>query len=1184
VKLDVLTGRSGSGKTTKIMNEIVEKLHQNTDENIILFVPEQMTFQAEYEIAKRVKGKTYSNLQVFSFKRLAYRIFLEVGGANRTFINDTAIHMMLTKIMESKKEQLKIYNRVSANYNFVSMIYEVIKEFKSFAITPNQISQVYQAEDVDDTLKNKLHDFNIIFDELIKLYGNTLFDQEDFYQELSLKVSESEYIKKSVIYVDGYHHLTEVELNALMSLIQTAKQVTLLLTIDRMDEHDFTDPDHLFHLVYRMARKIFDRCEENKIPIRIYPISKDKESPRFHSPELAFLERHYEQKKNQYLNDVEHIHILECLSPKSEVHQMAREIYQQVLLGASYSDFVVFTNNENVYYPLISNIFKLYHIPVFIDDKKAMLDHSLLNFIDAALEIVKTNYRHEAMFRAIKTEMFMPLEMNGVTITEENYTYYVNQYRHQIDLLENYCLSHGINHNKWLVEAFLVDMKKKLTDKTIKYEDDLKREKLLNELKQQIMEPLESFVERFKQSPTVKGKVACIYELLCDIQTNEKLALYEAVDQNKNSGIIGLNQAKKHKQVQNKVMDLFEQLVLVAGDYEVETSELIKILQTGFKSMSFHIVPPAIEQVMVGNIKRSRFEMMGHFDDAKTLGVKKAFVLGVNENEFPRVMSDTGLITNKERQTLLEQEFEINPTIEQSFLDENFIIYTVITAPSEDLYLSYTLSTSDKKEAYKSSVIDDLLHQFPKLKVKTIYDFPEEMDEQLTYVTTPEVTTSNLLEAVNSLRKGYKVHDLWHALYAYYAGDDHLREKLIGVDYKNEPTPLTQEDAKDLYGDTIQASVSSIERFNACPYAYFVERGLSLKERDIQKIEVMDIGDLYHETLKELALYMLKQNKELHEVPFETIKQIVNERVHEMAKKMQRDFFFDNKRNEYLLHKIKESLFNSIEVMQYQSQHSKFRLLAVEEKFGMNAERLKIEEKELPNGFKVQLKGIIDRIDYAKDGNDTYVRVIDYKSGSKEIDFSKIYHRLSLQLFTYLDVVMQNTQNLLNEEASAAGVLYYHIYNSHIKAKSEMTLAEIVEKHQEEYKMNGYTLSEESVSTLFDTKLENDKKSDIIPVTLTNNGYHKTQAKVLTHEEMDDLRRYTRKAIDDSVLEMTNGKIAIKPVKYHNQVPCTYCDYKSICKFDHQLKENTYQEADKYSNKDEVIERIKQELGGGDNE
>lgn len=1178
--LKLITGRSGSGKTHKIMNDIIKRLESKQAENIILFVPEQMTFQAEYEIAKRVKGYTYSNLQVFSFKRLAYRIFLEVGGANKEFIQDVAIQMMLTKIIEAKKNDLQIYHKMTTNVNFVSLIYDVIKEFKSYQVKPDSIKSMIDHEQMDDTLRKKLADLLLIFNELNQKLGGTLLDQEDFYHELSVKISQSDYIKNSIIYVDGYHSLTNVEQNVLNELIRHAQEATVLLTIDDLTEHDFHKEDHLFHLVYKTARKIMNFCNDQQINIKmehLYP----PHFPRFKSEALAHLERHYEDDAI-YEKNVEGIKLYECISPKSEVHAICREIYHQVVNeNARYGDFVIYTNNEQTYYPLILSIFKLYDIPVFIDDQKAMLDHSLLNFIDAVLEIVKTNYRHDAMFRAIKTELMMPLKRKGSLITDQNYGLKIQSYRYEIDQLENYCLSHGVNHQDWLQDHFELNVNKKLFDLSkTKKDADLKREMLLNQLKDEIMTPLKPFVERFKASQTVKDKIIALYDFLMEMDVLNKLALYETIDLNESKGVMDLNQSKKHKQVYNKVMEMFEQLVLVAEHEPVSTEEFIKLLQTGFKSMSFHIVPPAIEQVMVGNIKRSRFEMMGHYDDLKSLGVKKAFVLGVNENEFPRVYSEKGLITNKERQFLIEHEMELNETIEQSFLDENFIVYTVLTSASEELTVLYSLSNENKKEAFPSVVIDKLVKMFPKLVKQTIYDFPLRDEDQLKYITSVPITTSHVLEAINILRKGYDVHDLWKKLYSYYKHHHALQDKLKGVLHQNKPSVITSSDIQALYGDTITASVSSIERFNACPYAFFVEKGLALQERDLKSIEVMDIGDLYHETLKDLALYLMKQNKDFHQVPFEEMSQIINKMINQYARQMQRQYFTDNKRNAYLLSKIKESLLNSIKVMQYQSQHSQFKILAVEEKFGHDATRLVIEEQTLSNGFKMRLKGFIDRIDHAYDGQNNYVRIIDYKSGNRDIDFSKIYHRLSLQLFTYLDAVMQNKERLLSGDVIPAGVLYYHVYNSQIKADAELTQAEIESKHAEEYKMNGYTLADQEVAKLFDDKLNDQTKSDIIKVTLTNNGFHKAHAKVLEREEMDLVRQYTKKAIEESVLELTSGKIDIHPVRYDKQATCKYCKFLSVCKFDNQLKENSYHDLHKLGKKEEIMEHIQNRLEG----
>ncbi|MDF2699978.1 MAG: hypothetical protein K0Q49_1534 [Haloplasmataceae bacterium] len=1177
--LNILTGRSGTGKTTKILNEIVNLLKNENVENIILFVPEQMSFQAEYEIAKQLDSKGYTKLQVFSFKRLAHRIFLEVGGANRVFLNDMAIEMMISKIIEENKTKFKVYNKLTNNLNFVSLIHEIISEFKSFSITPEMINSIVSNENSSETLKKKMSDINIIYTELIKLYGDRHMDNDDFYFQLSEKIKDSDYIRNSIIYIDGYHSYTTVELLVIFNLMKYCKSVTVLFTSDNVTKYDMKDEDNLFNLPYRTLLKLLNFASENKIKVNITHL--DNPSLRHKAKELAFLEANYEQSV-EYTDEANDLLVLECENPNTEVHMVARTIFNDVFNNkAKFSDYVIYTNNKDVYYPLIQNIFKLYDIPVFIDDKKAMLDHSLLNFIDGCLEVVKTNWRYEAIFRTIKTEMFMPLMINENSINEKNYNLYINEYRNRIDLLENYCLAHGISGNDWLKEKWEIDGFKKIHDRYKLTDENILKEKIINETKNEITKPLIKFLNKFKEASNVKGQVTAIFQLLIDIEASKKLDLFEKIDFNNSTNNMDLSNAKKHKQVYNNLVDLFEQLVEVCGEYQVSTHDFIKILQTGFKNMNFAIVPPAIDQVMVGTLKRSRFEMMGHFDDPKSLGVKKAFVLGVNEGEIPKIYVDNGLLTDKEREFISELDIELMPTIEKVVLDEYFIIYTVLTSSSEKLYLSYTLSNSEKKEAFKSEIIEKVLKMFPKLKYQTIYEFPNSNEDNLSYITTKSMTTANLLNAINLLRKGYDVNETWKATFAYYNNTNELKHKLEGIHYENVPAKLDKEDVEKLYSNIINTSISSVEKFNSCPYSYFLEKGLNVSPRDIQEIESMDIGDLYHETMKDLANMLMKQNKELHEIDINDISKFVNEIVSKYAEKMQRKYFSVNQRNQYLLYKIKESLINSILVMHYQSMHSGFKILAVEEKFGSDATKLVVEPKKLINGFEMRLKGFIDRIDVANAKEKTpYFRIIDYKSGNKDIDFTKIYYKLSLQLFTYLDVVLKNSLNLIDKEAKAAGVLYYHIQNSEIKATKELDEVEIKNKHYEEYKMNGYTLSDQVVSILNDKKLETLKKSDIINVTLTNNGYHKTAAKVLNEEDMKALRDYSLKAIEDSVVEITSGNIDIKPVNYNKTPQCKYCEYHSICKFDTKLSENQYNEINKIGDSFEIIEKIKAEVGG----
>lgn len=1177
--LKIITGRAGSGKTTKIINEIINRLQEENDtHNILLFVPEQMSHQAEYEIAKRLKGKAFNRLQVLSFKRLAYRIFQETGGQNKIFISDISVLMVITKIIEENRNRFLLYNRLGANYSFVELVKEAIKELKSFAWNNELMEELINREELDETLRKKIHDLQIIYQELIKVYGNKLIDEEDFYYNLALKIKESEYIKNTDIYIDGYHNFTTIELNVIYEMLKYSHSVTMLFTLDNPTTIDMSSPMHLFNLPYKTFMKIKNYALDNNIPIEITHLSI---TYRYQNPELTYLEKNYEHDTSTNM-EVRAINIYETENPESLVHTVARMIFNDVYQNqAKYSDYVIYLNNQEIYYPLIKNIFPLYDIPVFIDDKKMMLDHFLLNFIDSALEVIKNNMSYEAMFRMIKTEMFMPIEYNNEKLTDKNYKRFCNEYRNRIDILENYCLSHGISGKDWEKDYFAYDIFKKISDlKSRKTKKEEELEKIINDTKQEVMTPLSKFKQDFTKGLTIKEKVIAIYNLVQEVNTEYKLDILEKVQSSYNKNEQDLNEAKKHKQVYNHLMNLFDELVQVCGDYKINTNDFIKVLRNGFKGMRFAIVPPAIDQVMVGTLKRSRFQLTGHFDDPKALGVKKAIVLGVNENEIPKVVSEKGLITDKERELLLSLNVELLPTVEANLLEEYFIIYTVLTSPSEKLILTYTLADNDKKEAYRSEIIDKVVNIFPKLHIETCYDFPLPNENNFYYVTTKTITAKLILKAVNSLRKGQEVNDLWKALYGYYKHSKSLTKRLLGVTYTNEALTLDKEMVKELYSENIIASISSIESYNHCPYAHFLERGLHLQPRDIQKMEVVDIGDLYHETIRAISKMLIDNKQNLHEIPLSELEHLINQVVDTYAKKVQRQFFMNNKKNQYLLSKIKDTLIESFKAMHYQSKYSQFKIFAVEEMFSSNAERLIVEPIKLDNGFVMSLKGFIDRIDVAQDENNVYIKILDYKSGNREIDFNKIYHGLSLQLLTYLDVVLENSLRLFKKLAIPAGILYYRIQESEIKADMELDIDKIREKHLEQYKMNGYTTADKNISALFDQKLKENPTSDIIKVAYKNDGNYNAYSKVLTVKEINALRKYTRQVIVNSMKEITNGHIPIKPVLYNKIRQCEYCNYHAICKFDPTLKENSYNEIKKTGDSKEIIDKIVCEYGG----
>jgi len=223
------------------------------------------------------------------------------------------------------------------------------------------------------------------------------------------------------------------------------------------------------------------------------------------------------------------------------------------------------------------------------------------------------------------------------------------------------------------------------------------------------------------------------------------------------------------------------------------------------------------------------------------------------------------------------------------------------------------------------------------------------------------------------------------------------------------------------------------------------------------------------------------------------------------------------------------------------------------------------------------VSGRIDRVDQATIGDELYVRVIDYKSSARGLDFAEIYYGLAIQMLLYLKTVVEQSEHLFARQAKPAGALYFHVKNPLLKG--DLSASEEVRERLllESYQMQGVIVENDAVLEATDgIAFAERTKSPLVKVTFTKEGLHKTQTKgVLPEQDLERLMDHAWEELKESSSEIYEGEIAIDPFNYQDRKPCTFCEYRAVCQFDEALG-NEYRELAPLSEKD-VLERLKEE-------
>ncbi|MHC8971135.1 helicase-exonuclease AddAB subunit AddB [Priestia aryabhattai] len=1159
--LQFLLGRSGSGKTEYLLNSMrQELLNAPLGHPLIYIVPEQMTFQSEYALVQTPGLEGMMRAQVYSFTRLAWRILQEVGGISRYHVDQTGIHMMLKKIIEHQKKELRLFANSSEQAGFIEELEKMVKEFKQYTVDApslEEMKQKLQAED-EKVLADKLHDLHLIYGELEKQLMTKYVDGEDYLKLLSEKVASSAYLAQATIYVDGFHHYTPQELTVLVELMKVCRKVKIAVTSD-YSYQDFIPNDlHLFRLTSETYQEIMSLAAENGIEIQ-EPNVFNEQKRHQNSPELAYLERYYDERPTpEFQSEPEHIQLLPAVSRRAEVEGIAREVLSLVRdHGYRYRDIALIVRNAEDYHDLLQTIFRDYEIPYFIDQKRAMFHHPLVEFIRSVLEVVSGSWRYETIFRAVKTDLLFPLSSD------------VHQLREEMDELENYVLAYGIQGSKWTSkEPFTYRKYLSLEDMNLgKTDEELAFEQKINELKNMIVPPIYSLQQKLKQAKIGKEKAEALYRFLTNLDIPQKI---EAL-RNRCEEEGKLQEAREHEQVWKAILHLFDQFVEMMGEEKVSISLFADLFETGLDSMQFALVPPALDQVVVASFERSRLS-----------DIKASFVLGVNDGVIPAKPKSDGLLSEKEREQLLESGLLLAPTGRQKLFDEQFLIYLALSSSSEKLYVSYPLANEEGKTLLPSLVINRVKELFPLLQEKLLMTEPTDLEEekQVDYITNPLTSIAHLASQLQGWKRHYPMSSAWWDVYNFYVENSdwnsYSEKVLSSLFYKNEAKRLTKKTSQRLYGKHIQASVSRMEKFEACPYAHFASHGLKLKERKVFKLAAPDIGELFHAALKMISDELRGGQKEWKNLTRKDCQQLSTAAVHELAPRLQNEILLSSNRHHYLTHKLQQIIERASLVLSEHAKVSGFVPVGLELGFGPSAE-LPSMQFTLPNGHTMELVGRIDRVDKAESSRGLLLRIVDYKSSDKALNLVEVYYGLSLQILAYLDIVVTYAEQLLHDNRGAlpAGVLYFHVHNPMINSTKALQPDQIEAEIFKKFKMKGLLLGDEEAVRLMDETLESGH-SQVISAGIKKTGGFYSNSSVASEEDFTHLRQYVRGKFVEAGTEITNGKIDISPYKLKDKTPCAFCEYRSICQFDESMENNEYRQLSTES-QSVILDKIREE-------
>ncbi len=780
---------------------------------------------------------------------------------------------------------------------------------------------------------------------------------------------------------------------------------------------------------------------------------------------------------------------------REELHETARRIRRLVEQGYRYRDIAVVTGDlEGISY-LAEEVFAQYHIPNFVDQNTDMRKNPFVAWVLSLWRIVAYQYRRKDVIAYIKSG-FSKAVFAG-----------------QAGVLENYALSRNVDSKSgWQLSC---------------------RDAYIEELRGKLVEELAGF-EAFLTGRTVRDYLRAIY--LFSSRLNVEYVLIDRADRFKEEQ--KHHQAGIYMQIYPKMMGLFDKLVDILGEERMSYSEFYTVLETGVNSLDIGMIPQGLDQVIVGDMTRTRLS-----------DIRILFLINANEGIIPKNSNRGMILSDSDRETLADK-VALAPSGKVKGYQEQFYLYLTLAKPSNHLIVSYHKLTTDNKDVRPSYLISRLTAIFPMLSV-------EEADVLLPLekIYTIEDGIGLLLQLLQDEGADDQKDMAAHVLLKLVENTDEEKMLLSGLSYPVTKQLLPEELARVLYGEQPVTSVSRLERYAGCAYAFFLEYGLRLKEQKLFEIQTADTGSILHETMEKVFTYFKEQENGVREAKEEELIFKTKEVLHTVIQQDAYEELFDaSRRNRYLYHTLERVAVKSITTLKRQLRAGQMVPEAFELAFG---DPVSYASFKLSEQVKMQLKGIVDRIDILANQEEKklYVQVIDYKSGEKDIDYTKLYYGTQLQLFVYMNVVRAwAMEQYPDMEILPVGMYYFHMHDMPVECGNIDISKEEIEKLQEkDMRLSGLTVEEPGRIALVDNG-----PGRVLPVMQKKDGGFRASDSLVSDTAFDEVCHYAFAKVKQLGRDMYQGNIEVNPYKLGEKTACTYCRFASICQFDPADQSRTY--------------------------
>lgn len=1083
--LHFVLGTCGVGKT-KYLYDTMCKLAKEGCDKLLFITPDQSTFLCEKTFLELLGPKLCRNIKVLGFSRLCDYVFEQSGNRFLTFADEGVRNVVMNVAIEQVEDKLELFKKRATKADLTELLLNSIKEYKKCSITSSMLYDV-SAKVSDTTLSQKLSETALLYDTYDAILSKSYIDPLDSLTHIKNTLETSDLFDDYVIAVDSFYGFTSQEYDVLGVLMKKCKDMYVALTTDNTNGSN----GDLFFVSDRTLKRL--KSIAKNCDVSIAPPLVLYDNHRFNSENLQALNSNLFRLQKEFSTTADNsVTLYEGNSIYDEAEFVARNIKKLIVEdGYEYKDIAVVTRQSDKYVGVLDTVFDKYGISYFMDKPQDIDTKPLIKFVMSCFDVVCGGFDKDDVLSLLKT---------GLTDATQL----------EIADFENYLFTWDIT-GKMFFDEFTLNPRGFADEFT---DSDTKLLTQIENTRKTTIDALRTFYFDTKGSNSLdicKALMKLIYRLHCKENLQKLCDTLEAQNE--------LEQGLEQIRLYNTFVEILDKMVSVIGDYRISAKRFSELLYINFANTDIAYIPRGIDQVDIACADRSLIE-----------NKRAVFVIGAIDGEFPHTPVESGVFSDDERVLLGAYGLNMSDSVEQLVPTEKYLAYKALCSATEKLFVSYYNFTLNGEKRSASTLVSELVQIIPDIYLSTSVD-----NTVLDSLWSDKSAFEYLIKHYNSSDSDV------NALREHFKNESDYSATMRAVDrvLSREPMRITDTQlARKLFKEQMNLSASQVECYGLCKFEYFVKYGLRVRERRAAKIDSLEYGTLMHYLFEEF--FSSHKNDDFSQITEQLVETEVSDLLDKYADAHLGGISGKSSRFVYLYYRMKRTAVRIIMRLVQEFSQSQFKPSDFELSIGDDIPSYTLK---VSDDISVSIRGSVDRVDIMEHDGKKYIRVVDYKTGTKKYSLSDVLYGINLQMLIYMSAINSGGEEHFGTKVTPAGVLYVPAV-SPVASVGAKGLNVALSESKKDCIMHGIILDDVDVIK----GMEKDAKGEYIPVSIKGDLVVDRSGSLATLEEFGALFKQVDKVIGEMAQSLCDGDISAVPAKGVYDA-CAWCPYVSVCSY-----------------------------------